>query len=206
METNDNQCADREVGDNGSRAFVEQFAAVEHTEEETDIDRVEEGDVQEEDVFVEMPIKEQQTDGETAYEAQDALAGVDAAKEMVLPHDIAQVVIRQSAEDADGGQVGQKLPVFVGGIEEKRGYAERDHDKMLVSRLATEVYRDMHDEYGRQIPQWAVEGFAERVLMFAEQGTEQGAYGVEKVGQGIVVHVVFHYPVGIDEGIVDEVG
>ena len=46
MEPNNDQCADWEVGDNARFYGVEYFAEIEHSEYETNIDRVEETDVQ----------------------------------------------------------------------------------------------------------------------------------------------------------------
>lgn len=73
-------------------------------------------------------------------------------EQMVLPEQIADIVIRQVTHDADGSQIRGKVPVFVSSIEDDGEDAESCHNQMLMPRLSALVDDDVHNQNSRQIP------------------------------------------------------
>lgn len=64
VQSDDDQCADGEIGNDAGLYGGECFATIEKCEEETYIHGIEDGYVQKEDVFVQVPLKEDETEDE----------------------------------------------------------------------------------------------------------------------------------------------
>lgn len=117
MESEDKHRADRDDGDKTDLDAVETSADVDNAKYRKEIDHVKESNMQDESVFVDMPIEESNAEekGGDAYE--EVFPEVEVFQIACITEEISHKEKAEAAYESVECDIRRKVPVFIGTIE-----------------------------------------------------------------------------------------
>jgi len=182
-----------------------QFAAIEEEEQEAEVEGIEQGYMRQEPQLVQMPREDQDAQQEETYTSRQIMLETGFTEQLPPPHDIAQIVIRQSSDQPHGSEAVMGREVAIDIIQEEGCHTKQYHDEIAMAGTVEAVGQDVQDEDGRHIPQRTVQRFAETAGMLQQQGPDNGTHDVGSCGHGTLLYIEPEHPVGQEHQIVEQI-
>ena len=155
----------RADGDNSYEAEpdgVKTSAEVDDGIDGEQVHRVIEQDVQHEAVFVDVPVEEEEAQGEGGASDGDVFSDTCRLQPASLTEQVTHKEEANAAHKTVEGDVRCEVPVFVGTVEHHADDTQQQHDCFSVSLSMADVRHPVHQEQGEQEPSHAVEFAGER--------------------------------------------
>ena len=152
MESEDEHRADRDDRNETDLDAVETSAEVDNAEDGKEIDHVIEGDVQDEAVFVNMPVKECNAEekGGDAYE--EIFLEVEAFQIVCMSEEIPHEEKAEAAYKSVECDIWRKVPVFIDTIEYNADDGKDKHNSLSIVNPTANVCNPVHEEKGKKKP------------------------------------------------------
>ena len=152
MESEDKHRADRDDGDNTDLDAVETSAEIDNAKDGKDIDHVKEGNVQDELVFVNMPIEESNAEEKSGEAYEEIFPEVEAFQIVCMTEEIPHEEKAEAAYESVECDIRRKVPVFVGPIEYNADDGKDKHNSLSIVNPTANVCDPVHEEKGEQEP------------------------------------------------------
>ena len=117
MEAEDEHRANRDDGDDTDFDAVETSAEVDNAKDGKEIDHVKEGNIQDEQVFVDMPVEKDNADEQGRGANKQILLEVETFKIVGMTEEIPHEEKAEATYETVECDIGCKVPVFIGAIE-----------------------------------------------------------------------------------------
>ena len=152
MESEDEHRADRDERNETDLDAFETSAEVDNAKYGKEIDHVKESNMQDESVFVDMPVEESNAEekGGDAYE--EVFPEVEAFQIVCMTEEIPHEEKAEAAYESVKGDIGRKMPVFIGAIEYDADDGQDEHNSLSIMNPIANVCNPVHEEKGEQEP------------------------------------------------------
>ena len=117
MEAEDEHRANRDDGDKADFDAVETSAEMYDAQNRKEIDHVKEGDVQDKSLFVDMPVEKDNADEQGRGANKQILLEVETFQIVGMTEEIPHEEKAEAAYETVEGDIGCKVPVFIGAVE-----------------------------------------------------------------------------------------
>lgn len=152
MESEDEHRTDRDDRNETDLDAVETSAEVDNAKDGKEIDHVKEGNVQEESIFVDMPVEENDADEQRGDAYNKIFPEVEVFQIVGLTEEIPHEEKAEAAYESVECDIGRKMPVFIGAIEYDTDDGKDEHNSLSIMNPIANVCNPVHEEESEQEP------------------------------------------------------
>lgn len=152
MESEDQHCADGYDSDKRYFDAVETSAEVDDTIDGKEIDHIIEGDVQDEMVFVDMPVKKDDADEQGRETYKEIIPEVEVLLIVCMTEEIPHEEKAEAAYESMECDIGRKTPVFICAIKYDADDGKEEHNNLSIVIPIAKVSNPVHEEKCKQKP------------------------------------------------------
>ena len=201
VESEDEHRAKRYHRDDAQPQAVEAARQIDNAIHRQQVNGVIEGDVQAEAVLVDVPVEESDARQQGGQSYGEVTAQPGALEQARLPEQVTHEEEAQAAHKPVEGDVGGKVILFVGTIQQHTEQRERQHDSLSVTATVAEVGDDVHQQQREEEPGHPVELAGETGVQLSEQRARNGLQKLRRA-EFSLLDGVLGYPVGIVDGVI----
>jgi len=192
MEPEDEHRADRDDRNETDLDAVETSAEVDNAEDGKEIDHVKEGNMQDESIFVDMPVEENDADNQRGYAYEEVLPEVEALQIVGLAEEIPQEEKAEAAYETVECDIGHKMPVFIGAIEYDTDDGKDEHNSLSIVNSIANVCDPVHEEESKQKPCNTIQLTENTRVQLPEKGSDDGLHAFSERNHSPVFYIVFY--------------
>ena len=191
MEAEDEHRADRDDRNETDFDAVETSAEVDNAKDGKEIDHVIESNMQDESVFVDMPVEESNAEekGGDAYE--EVFPEVEALQIVCMTEEIPHEEKAEAAYESVECDIGRKMPIFIGAIEYDADDGKNEHNSLSIVNPIANVCDPVHEEEGKQKPCNPIQLAGKTRVQLSEKCPEDGLHASSERNHSPLFYIIF---------------
>lgn len=192
MESKDEHRADRDDRNETDPDAVETLAEVDNAIDRKEIDHVKEGNMQDESIFVDMPVEENDADNQRGDAYEEVFPEVEALQIVGLTEEIPQEEKAEATYESVKGDIGRKMPIFIGAIEYDADDGKNEHNSLSIVNPIADVCDPVHEEESEQKPCDTIQLAGKTRVQLSEKCTDDGLHASTERYHSPLFYIVFY--------------